>query len=412
MIGAAGGAALGGSIPDGSWVTGATAGAVVVGALSAWADARRAPGQTQPLVVRIVSATLLAAALGWLLDLALPDWPAWIPGLIVGAATGVAGMRPQKVVLGAIVGALVGIGFDYLAPDFGWPWVTATAVLLYRSIAAYLWRGRDQVRVVGEQVRPEQVPFVVPFAEAGKHVGTDYLERYARSVGARYSHRPDDIGIVANLDGLQSPGFDPDAVDPLIREFYEHTSRFSLAIVPKWRWWMRLPYRIYRETVARPLGQANAPFEIEEVQSGVISWIDTIDVDQDGVADVRAWVRAYEDGEPIYVGIYTVVDIDGSTFVAVGFPLPSGSFTATLRPGNEERGGFSLRSESDGGPSGHYLSYVDQDGAITTIQLVSFGEEIEVYVEEGKLKTEQRFKLGGVTFMSLHYEISRAGTPG
>jgi len=95
---------------------------------------------------------------------------------------------------------------------------------------------------------------------------------------------------------------------------------------------MRLPYRLYRETVAKPLGQANAPFEIDEVQRGVISWIDTIDVDGDGRADFRAWVRAYENGEPLYVGIYTVVRIDDVAYVAVGFPLPAGNFTATLQP--------------------------------------------------------------------------------
>ncbi len=358
--------------------------------------------------MRIVSAAFLAAVLGWLLEWILPDWPSALPGALVGALFGLAGLRPAKLLLGLAVGVLVGLGFDLWLPEVGWAWVSAVTVVIYRSIVAVLWRGRDQVRVVGEQVRPELVPFVVPFAEAGRHVGVDYLERYARAVGARYSHRPHDIGILARFEQLRGPDFDPEAVDPLIREFYEHTSRFKLSIVPEWRWWMRLPYRIYRETVARPLGQANAPFEIEEVQHGVVSWIDTIDIDHDGEADVRAWVRAYEDGEPIYVGIYTVVDIEDVPHVAVGFPLPSGSFTATLQPQNEKEGGFSLRSQTGSSAAGHYLSFIEPDGNVTSLQLVSFGEEIRVFLEGGQIKTDQSFSLGGVVFMTLHYEITRA----
>ncbi len=408
LIGAAGGAALSSSLPGGGWPLGAAIGAVVLGLLSAWADATRTAGRPQPLAMRIASAAFLMAILGWLLELMLPDWSLWVPGVIIGTIVGVAGLRPRKVLLGIGVGALVGIGFQAWAPAVGWAWVAAATVVVYRLSAAFLWRGRDQIKVMGEQVAPDQLPFVVPFAEAGKHVGVDYLERYAITVGARFRHQPQDIGILASLDHLTGRGFEAAAVDPLIREFYEHTSRFTLSIVPEWKWWMRLPYRLYRETVARPLGQANAPFEIEEVQRGVISWIDTLDVDDDGVADVRAWVRAYQDGQPIYVGIYTVVGIDGANFVAVGFPLPSGSFTATLRPQNDEAGGLSLLSQTVSGPAGHYLSYVDPGGDLTTLRLSSFGEEIRVFLVDGDLKTEQRFSLGGVTFLILHYDIARS----
>jgi hypothetical protein len=280
-------------------------------------------------------------------------------------------------------------------------------VIVYRSLSAFLWRGREQLKVMGERVSGSDLPFVVPFSEATKHVGVDYLERYARAVGARYTHSPLDVGIVADFAELAGPSFDPSVVNPLIREFYEHTSRFTLSIVPEWRPWMRLPYRLYRETVAKPLGQANAPFEIDEVQRGVISWIDTIDVDGDGRADFRAWVRAYENGEPLYVGIYTVVRIDDVAYVAVGFPLPAGNFTATLQPFNNRADGLLLRSQTDLALPGHYLSFVEEGGVLTTLQLRAFGEEIDVFLEGDRFRTEHRFSLGNVTFMTLHYEITR-----
>jgi len=382
-------------------------GAVLLGVLSAWADARRIPGRPQPLLVRIAASTSVAAIVGWLLELVMPEWPVWVPTVVIGALAGAIGFRPVKVVLGAALGLLVGIVFDISAPDIGWAVPVALSVLFYRSIAGWWWRGRDQVRIMGERMAQDQARYVVPFAEVTGHVGVDYLERHARNVGAQFTRNPADIGIIESLDQLRGPRFDPDSVHPLLREFYEHTSRFTLSIVPEWRPWMRLPYRVYRNTVARPLGQANAPFEIQEVQRGIVSWIDTIDIDADGRADFRAWIRAYQDGEPLYVGIYTVQEIDGVAYVAVGFPFPAANLTATLLPSNHRGDGLLLRSHADAAHAGHYLSFVEPTGELTTLQLKAFGEEIDVFVVGGELKTEHRFSLAGFAFLTLHFEIRR-----
>jgi hypothetical protein len=55
------------------------------------------------------------------------------------------------------------------------------------------------------------------------------------------------------------PGFDASRVHPLIREFYEHTSRFKLSIVPEWRAWRKPRYAVFKRMVAEPLGQAAIP---------------------------------------------------------------------------------------------------------------------------------------------------------
>jgi hypothetical protein len=59
-------------------------------------------------------------------------------------------------------------------------------------------------------------------------------------------------------DELAGPEFDPGVVDWRVREFYEHTTRFSLDIVPERRRWVRPGY-LYRSVLARPLGQASVP---------------------------------------------------------------------------------------------------------------------------------------------------------
>jgi hypothetical protein len=36
----------------------------------------------------------------------------------------------------------------------------------------------------------------------------------------------------------------------------------------------------------------------------------------------------------------------------------------------------------------------------------TFGEEIEVYVQDGQIKTDHRFYLGGFKFLTLFYSIT------
>src|SRR6266545_3984193 len=109
----------------------------------------------------------------------------------------------------------------------------------------------------------------------------------AAALGGSYVAEAPDVGIVASLDELAGPDFDPAAVDPRVREFYEHTTRFRLDIIPRWRLWVRPGYLFYRTLVARPLGQANVPMNQREIQRGVRSRIDTITLPDRDVVAVR-----------------------------------------------------------------------------------------------------------------------------
>jgi hypothetical protein len=232
-------------------------------------------------------------------------------------------------------------------------------------------------------------------------------------LGGTYRRDADDVGIVASIDELAGPDLDPASIDPLVREFYERTTRFRLDIVPEWRTWVRPGYLLYRTFVARPLGQANVPMNQREALRGVRSRIDTIDLDGDGAADVRGWIRTFADtGDPIYVGIYTTYRHDGRGYVSVGFPLPHGSFTATLEPRGDGAGGLRLTSRSDLAHPGHYLTYVDPDSRrLTTLAVHGFAEELHVRAAEGgELVAEHAFSVFGTPFLVLHYRIRPVAT--
>jgi hypothetical protein len=412
-LGAASGAVLGDAI-DG---VGPGAGALIGAALYAPAEAitsmTRGAAGPKALWYRIVSSALLMALFGWLLGLIYgPDEPL-LTAILSGAFVGLLGLRPAKVALGLLVGAGLGALLQSLDGGVEPALVAAAVTIVYRVIAAIAYRGRPLVRVMAEEVPASELRYVVPFEARSRYVGADYVEQLAKVRGGTFRRNPPDVGILASLDSLDGPSFDPARVHPLIREFYEHTSRFGLSIIPEWRRWMKPGYELFKRLVAQPLGQAAIPSNIEEAQRGMVSTIDTIALPGNEEIDIRGWIRTFADsGKPIYVGIYTSFRHEDRGYVSVGFPIPNANFTATLLPRNAGQHDLELTSRSELSYPGHYLSSVDSErDALTVLKLLYFQERIFVHVTDGELKTEHSFYLAGQRFLTLHYEIERLATP-
>jgi hypothetical protein len=408
-LGAASGAVLGDAIDGLGAGAGAVAGALLYAPAEALTSLSRSAAAVKPLWYRILSSALLMALFGWLLGLIYGPDRSLLTAVISGALLGLFGLRPLKLALGLLVGAVVGGLFGALDAAVEPALVAAAVTIVYRVIAAIVYRGRPLVRVMAEEVTAAELRYVVPFEARSRYVGADYVEQLAKLTGGTFRRNPPDVGILASLDSLDGPDFDANRVHPLIREFYEHTSRFRLSIIPEWRPWMKPGYAIFKRLVAQPLGQAAIPSNIEEAQRGMVSTIDTIDLEGDEGIDVRGWIRTFADsGKPIYVGIYTSFRHDDRGYVSVGFPIPSANFTATLEPRHAGEHDFLLTSRSELAFPGHYLSSVDSErDALTVIKLLYFQEQIYVYVAGGELKTEHSFSLAGQRFLTLHYEIER-----
>jgi hypothetical protein len=406
-IGSLAGATLTGHRGKRAAAVGAIVGALGLGVSEAVARARQRPGEIPALWQRIAMSSALAAPLGWAAERLTGAGPVAM-GAVTGAATGALGLRPQKVALGPVVGAAVGRALAARGRPVQGSAVTSGTVLAFRVLSALLFRD-PQVSLRAERVQAADLPFVVPLEARTRYVGTGYVRELAEVLGGTYLADAPDIGIVASLDELAGPQFDPAEVDPRVREFYEHTTRFTLDIVPRWRLWVRPGYLLYRTLVARPLGQANVPMNQRETLRGIRSRIDTIRLPQEDVVAVRGWIRSFIDtDEPIYVGIYTTYRHDGRGYVSVGFPLPQASFTATLVPHPRPGGGLVLSSRSDLGQAGHYLTYIDPaTRELTTLAVQGFAEQLDVYVEDDELRAEHAFWVFGFPFLVLQYHLHR-----
>ena len=338
VLGAAGGAVLGAAIDGVGAGAGAAIGALLYAPAEAIVAARHGPAEPKPLLGRIAASALLMALFGALLGVIYGSGHTVLTAMLSGALLGALGLRPLKVALGIAVGAVAGVALEAVDGDMAPALVAAAVTVAYRAVAAVVYRERPLVRIMAEEVPAAELRYVVPFEARSRYVGADYVEQLAKVRGGTFRRNPPDVGILASLDALAGPTFDPGRVDPLIREFYEHTSRFKLSIVPEWRRWMKPGYEVFKRVVAEPLGQAAIPSNIEEAQRGMVSTIDTIDLDGDEEIDIRGWIRTFADsGKPIYVGIYTTFRHDDRGYVSVGFPIPSANFTATLLPAQRRR---------------------------------------------------------------------------
>jgi hypothetical protein len=406
-IGGVAGAALAGHRGARAASVSAAAGAAGLMASEAVARARQRPGEIPPLWQRIATSAALVAPLGWAAGRLTRAGPVAV-GTATGALGGLLGIRPQKVLLGPPFGAAVGGVLASRRRQVPAAAVASTTMLAYRVASALVFRDA-QVSLLAERVRAEDLPFVVPREARSRYVGTGYVRELAEVIGGRYTADAPDIGIVASVNELAGPDFDPAGIDPRVREFYEHTTRFTLDIVPQWRLWVRPGYLLYRTVVARPLGQANVPMNQRETQRGIRSRIDTITSPDNGVVAIRGWIRSFTDtDEPIYVGIYTTYRHGGRGYVSVGFPLPQASFTATLLPRARPGGGLVLTSRGDPDQAGHYLAYIDPASKdLTVLAVRGFAERLDVYVQDGELRAEHAFSLFGRPFLVLHYRMHR-----
>jgi uncharacterized membrane protein len=406
ILGAVGGAIIGAS--TGNTVPGALLGALVIGPIAGLADYLRIEGQPTNLVYRILMMSFAGAVIGALLGMLFTSLSLTVIGLVIGLLSGVFGLRVNKILLGVITGGVLGYLAQNFYPELNPAILGGLVVLFYRLLSTLLFRDQDNIQMMAERVPREEIKYVVPFEANSKYVGADYFKDLARSEKGHYVRNLEGIGIVESMDNMRGPAFDAGLVHPLIRDFYEHTSNYKLNIVPEWELRIKPLFWIFKRYIAQPIGQANLPFNTEEAQKGVVSYIDAIDFKCDDIIDLRGWVRAFEGtGEAIYVGIYTTFQHQGIGYVSVGFPLPDSNFTATLLPKNHNDNNFLLTSRDTGYSfPGHYLTTSENEN-LTVMRLPTFNEEIEVFVDSEQLRTEHRFYLAGLNFLTLHYSMER-----
>jgi hypothetical protein len=242
---------------------------------------------------------------------------------------------------------------------------------------------------------------------AGWRVGADYPERRGIAVDGEVAGEMDD------MDEYAGPTFDPEAVAPAVREFYERTADYELAYDVRWH----RPFRLGAALAARPTArveQLNLPGPFESGESGrdLESRFVRVDPEADPRPGARAWVRTREDGRAVFVAVYAHHERDGTRYVNIAVPLPGANLSTVLRPENlgDGSGGIDLTTfgGDETGDEGLFLSTPVGAFALPLDQRFRVGPSEVVEVEDGTavVATHEMWAFGR-QFLTIRYRARR-----
>jgi hypothetical protein len=268
-------------------------------------------------------------------------------------------------------------------------------------------------RALGRRIAPADAWLHGPIGPDGS-VGPNYYAVLAREEGLALVADDAEAGLLPNFAALRGPTFEPDRVAPAIRDFYEHTARYRLAVDAHWSPVFLPLGRLLVGTVSRRIAQLNFPLLAREAAGGMTSGVLRLSDPATGQTMFTGWLRSQPaTGHPVYVGLYGIARPPGEPgpCVRVIFPLPHGSSTVLLRPSIAEDGAFRL--DSDGrrfGEAGYYRIHQDRDGVRRARYVLALKESFRLWMEpDGRVHADHRVRFFRLPILRLRYVLSRIG---
>ncbi|KGN38531.1 hypothetical protein [Knoellia subterranea] len=247
-----------------------------------------------------------------------------------------------------------------------------------------------------------------PAADAGV-IGPSWLDAAAASVSGSVERHPDN-GLLPDLAVLDGPDFCVADVDPLVRDFYEHTGAWTMDAWSSWSPVFHPGGMLIEHLFGRRLQQLALPVQPLDVSHGIDSEIVAIR-DAGGAQVWAAWLRRLRrTGQFLFSGAYAVRTLPGSAqpSVHVTFPLEKGNVQVFLRPHVRADGALLLSSgRGSHGADGAYV-LVHGAGSVGWAARVPIHESFTLYRDErGELRTDHELRVGRARALRLHYRMRR-----
>lgn len=242
-------------------------------------------------------------------------------------------------------------------------------------------------------------------------VGDGWLTSYAGSVDGDVRDDVPGAGLVPDLSALDGPTFSAADVHPLVRDFYEHTSRWHMDAWSEWSPWAWPGGELISRLFGRRVGQLALPMRSLDVAKGMDSRVSVI-AGADGRQIGAGWLRTLRStGDYVFSGCYSTRRLPGAQqdSIHVAFPLEKGNVQVFLRPEVGEGGSLWLHSPGEEfGGHGAYV-VVEQGGGVHASR-APIHETFHVYVDEHDvLRTDHDLRLWGAPVVRLHYRLAPSG---
>jgi len=280
----------------------------------------------------------------------------------------------------------------------------------YNLVAFFLEGGiQAWIHLTGKRIAKKDAPWLsCPLGKSGP-IGTAIYERIAREEHLEILAAPD-AGLISDFGALRGPSFDPSAVHPSIRHFYEHAAQYHLEV------WTEVSLRgrfflwLLVEFISRRMDQLNFPISSLEVAKGMSSVVVQLIEPAGGRLVYTGWLRRLKSsGLVIYAGLYSTQSVPGESdpCVKVTFPC-NGSANVYLRPIAYPDGSFGLDSSGSAwGRSGFYRLAASGNDHWRVRYVRTLHELFHVYVDdENILRVDHTVSFLGMTIIRLHYKMS------
>jgi hypothetical protein len=269
----------------------------------------------------------------------------------------------------------------------------------------HLW-----VRFTGKLVRKSEAPWLAGPLGGRERIGTGIYERVARTEGLQI-RTPPNAGLLEHFNVLRGPNFNPEAVHPAIRHFYEHAAEYQLDVWSEVSLTGRFFLWLLVEFISRRMDQLNFPISSLEVAKGMTSEVVQLVEPSSGRIVNTGWLRRLKSsGRVIYAGLYSATQLpdEAGPCVKVTFPC-RGSANVYLAPVAHADGSFGLVSSGSAfGRTGFYRMIDGGPDHYIVRHVRSLRELFHVYVDaEEVLRTDHTVFFLGLSIIRLHYKMTR-----
>lgn len=245
-----------------------------------------------------------------------------------------------------------------------------------------------------------------PTCDSGM-VGASWLMAEAERVGCAVREDVTGGGLLSCMSALDGAGFRAADLDPVVRDFYEHTARWRMEVWVQWSPLFRPGGELVGRFFGRRVQQLALPTRPLDVAQGMDSRVIPL-IDANGVQHAAGWLRTLSaTGEFVYSGCYSARLLPGSDqpSVHVAFPLESGNVQVFLRPSVQADGSLMLSSASGVfGGDGAYV--VVRSSGRAYAACIPIRERFHVYRDHrGILRTDHELRLHRAPVLRLHYRL-------
>jgi hypothetical protein len=241
----------------------------------------------------------------------------------------------------------------------------------------------------------------------GPTVRDGWLPAAAAAVGGTLREHVPGAGLLADMSELDGPTFAAADLNPQVRDFYEHTSRWRMEVWTQWNAWFQPGGELISRWFGRRVQQLALPTRPLDVAQGMDSRVVVI-VAPDGRQRAAGWMRTLRStGEYVYSGCYSTRLLPGSTqpSVHVTFPLQAGNVQVFLRPRVLPGGGLELTSPGgEFGENGAYVVVAHRGR--TYAARAPIHETFRVGLDsDAVLRTDHDLRLWSAPVVRLHYKL-------